>query len=434
MKYDNILRKSFILSDKNKSIQKNNKNFHYEILKSRINEERKKYFLEINEGKNNNYNFNKIATIKKDNNNSVEKIKNEGINQSLNFSHIQYHNDSYVFHKNEHSKSSFDNGASKKNYGVKKNVFESPKLKLNEQIPKTKVISQKDIKLNYPKSNYKSKKYNIIECILPNSGYGNLIIKDAATGFGVKPMNMKLEPCDGLTVTYGILRGTEILLRNCMEQKKDFLYIDHAYFLRGHNNGIKSYYRTILNDLHCNYIDDNPDDERLKKFGVKVKDWRKNGTYVLVCPPTDAVINFYGVSDWLDNVMRDIRKYTDRPIKIKFKKTSIKINEKYKIREYNKFYREKYKEYVCDLPIEEDFKNTWCLITFSSNIALEAILNGIPVICGKECCAYPVAQHDLSQIENPIYPDIYKWLCTLANKQFSREEMMTGYAWEFLGL
>lgn len=428
MNYNNIFRKSFILSDKNKIIQKNN-NTHYEILKSRIIEERKKEFHRVNNG----HNFNKVATVKKDSTNLVENIKNVNTIQNSNFSHIQsYHGDHHSFQgsqKNKNNNSFSGNDISKRFYGIRKNDLESLKSKQN-----LKTIPQKNIYSNILKSSYKSKKYNVIECVLPNSGYGNLIIKDAATGFGVTPIGIKHQPCDGLTVTYGILRGTEILLRNCITQKKDFLYIDHAYFLRGHDRGIKSYYRTILNDLHCNYIDESSDDKRLKQFNVKIKEWRKNGSYVLVCPPTDAVINFYGVSDWLDNVMRDIRKYTDRPIKIKFKKTSLKLNEKYKIKEYNKFYREKFKEYVCDLPIEEDFKDTWCLITFSSNIALEAILNGIPVICGKECCAYPVAQHDLSKIEEPIYPDIYKWLCTLANKQFSREEMMSGYAWEFLGL
>lgn len=398
---NNIFKKSFILSSKNNyKVNKKTEDKIKQILENLDENKQKSKTTNINDPKSNENKLNQ------------EKITNN-------------------------NKSNFNSLSQNTKHKISKYGKISDKIKSNQFSHSNNYKFNKELKFETKNINFKSK-YEKIVCYYNDNGVKKAIIHDAAKGFGVQPELIKTTPCDGLNVTIGILRGSEKLIKNCIAQKKDFLYIDHAYFMRGHDKGRQSHYRTILNNLHVNFIDENATDERLRLFNIKPKKWKRDGSLILICPPTDAIINFYEEQNWLDNIMRDLRKYTDRPFKIKFKKT-VEFKKKYKtnetiLKQVNKFWREKYGKFVCDDDIKKDFNNAWCLITFSSTVALEAILNGIPVICGKECCCYPVAQHSLDQIENLIYPDTYKWLCTLANHQFSREEMASGYAWKFLGL
>lgn len=416
----NLFRKSFILR----------KNNNYKNFESSISKLKKDHFL-TKENTKTIQSIKNFEEIRKKRN--LETIKTP-VNTNLNNQKVNIFQKSKILEKNNLRENNFNridpsknlrNGLVKRKDLSDKKTIEKKVVKNNHEIEDTK-------------SDFQSKNYKNIVCY-ENYGIKKSVMEDAARGFGIKKLQpLNSTPCDGLNVVMGILRGSEILIKNCIKEKKDFLYIDHAYFKRGHNNGKKSFYRTILNDLHCNFIDENANDSRLKMFNVNYKKWKKDGSLILLCPPTDAIINFYGNENWLDDIIIQLRKYTDRPFKIKFKK----IVEAGKIKNYtkrtslkrvNNHWANKYENYVCERPIQEDYEKAWCLITFSSTIALEAILNGIPVVCGEECCAYPVAQ-TLDKIENPEYPDIYKWLCTLANHQFSREEMANGYAWKFLGL
>lgn len=435
-----MFKKSFILSNKNR----------YKVFEKPEEKIRQKFLIS---NKNEKEKISKI--IKKDNiKNIIDKKENNTANLSNKKDQISINHAKIIDNKTNNSnnsnntdninKSTFDLAKQNIKKGIINKGFKDKKenntniIKNKQFIKNNNYKFNKEAKLKKIKSDFKSK-YEKVVCYFSDSGVKNIVMRDVANGFNVNPEPINITPCNGLNVTIGILRGSEKLIKNCILNKKDFLYIDHAYFMRGHNRGYQSYYRTILNDLHCNYIDENSTDNRLKMFNVKPKNWKKDGSLILICPPTDAIINFYEEENWLDNILKDLRKYTDRPFKIKFKKVSenkkkYKVGENTILKQINKSWREKYKNFVCDGPIEEDYKKAWCLITFSSTVALDAILNGIPVICGKECCAYPVAQHSLDKIEDPIYPDIYKWLCTLANHQFSREEMASGYAWKFLGL
>lgn len=407
---NNIFRKSFIL-DKNKIVG---------ITKTRQ--------INTNNIKNNLNNHSLINT-KTTKNAALSNINNAKSNNNV----FDIDEKSNIGNNQHKSNNSF-----KSSQIIKRNNLDLYKNNIIKNNIKKNKVKNTENNRKY-ESNFKSKKYSIIECFDPGVGIKKIVMEDIAKGFNVKLVPIKSSPCNGLNVIMGILRGSETLLKKCINENKDFLYIDHAYFNRGHNNGYKSYYRTCLNNLTCNFIDEHADDKRLKMFNVKQKPWNTKGSQILICPPTDAIVNFYGNENWLDDIIQNIRNYTDRKFKIKFKYIDDKNHFKKKrynvnLKEVNKAWRQKYIKYVCDRPIKEDYPNTWCLITFSSTVALEAILEGVPVICGSECCAYPVSQHDISQIENPIYPDTYKWLCTLANHQFSREEMVTGYAWSFLGL
>lgn len=83
-------------------------------------------------------------------------------------------------------------------------------------------------------------------------------------------------------------------------------------------------------------------------------------------------------------------------------------------------------------PIEEDFAGTGCVVTFNSNAGVLAALAGIPVIaCDIGSMAWPIAAHGLEV--DLIRPDRCEWLSGLAWKQWTREEIACGLAWDHVG-
>src|SRR3990167_9325100 len=211
---------------------------------------------------------------------------------------------------------------------------------------------------------------------------------------------------DGVAAMYGILRGTAEIIRQCEWVGRDYYYIDHGYLKPGHYDG---YYRITRNARQAEVADPReyiyPPD-RLKKVGVEIRPWRRTGKNILVIPITGAIGEFYGINSdqWLRVVTDEITSHTARPIEVKYKGLGA---------------------------IEEALKDTWCVVTHSSNTAVDALVNGVPVITlGESACE--LMSWDFGDIECPHWPERELWLQALAYHQFTLTEMRNGTAWKIL--
>jgi hypothetical protein len=70
------------------------------------------------------------------------------------------------------------------------------------------------------------------------------------------------------------------------------------------------------------------------------------------------------------------------------------------------------------------------LVTYNSNAAVDAVLEGVPVFTTELSAAAPVGLTDLAQIEHPVRPDRRAWCHHLAYGQFSQAELKDGTAAE----
>ena len=78
------------------------------------------------------------------------------------------------------------------------------------------------------------------------------------------------------------------------------------------------------------------------------------------------------------------------------------------------------------------FKNAWCAITDQSNVAFDALNQGIPVITVKEELFSYAGCAGIENVDKPILGDreyLFNWL---AYNQFTAKEMKTGFAVEML--
>ena len=103
----------------------------------------------------------------------------------------------------------------------------------------------------------------------------------------------KIIPCKksgDRVATYGIKRGSG----DSIKRAKEFWYIDHGYFGKGAPHRFNGYYRIVYNNMIHSAEGDFPKD-RLNKFGLDFKDWRKNGDIVILVPPSIPMGKFLDV-------------------------------------------------------------------------------------------------------------------------------------------
>lgn len=213
--------------------------------------------------------------------------------------------------------------------------------------------------------------------------------------------------------------GKRDLIKSCWKDSRNFYYMDSGYFgnfkYKLNPNGYKNYHRIVKNDLQHTEIVDRPDD-RWKELQQEIHPWRSTGEYILLVTPSEKPCKFYNIEleSWIKNTIGDIKKYTDRPIKIRNKPSR---NDR------------------LQNTIFDDLDNAYALVTYNSIAAVEAIQYGVPAFTYAPTAADPVCDKDISNIETPTKCDDatrYKWACHLAYGQFHIREFLNGTAYEML--
>ena len=186
----------------------------------------------------------------------------------------------------------------------------------------------------------------------------------------------------------------------------------------------KTYFRIVKGKIHTLEGSKKGGDVRLKeleKKGLpsKFENWKGGeGDHILICPSSETVTykhNNLTQGDWVDRAISQIKKLTNRDIRIR-----------YKPRPNNEWWGK---------DIKEDLDDCHCLITNMSLSAIDSILEGVPVVCDGRNVAWPVSTRFIQFINDPLKPtkdNVNEWMKLLANNQFSIEEMKNGTAYKVL--
>lgn len=214
-------------------------------------------------------------------------------------------------------------------------------------------------------------------------------------------------------VLRGILKHK--IMKQCWQDRRDFFYIDSGYF---GNAVLKLWHRIVKNDLQHDTIVARPDD-RLKRFGLTMPA-RRHGSKIVLALPDEKPCKFYGIDrdTWIAQTLASIRQYTDRPVVIR-ERAPKRVDR------------------VSTDPLSAVLaQDVHALVTFNSAAGVESILQGVPAfVLAPTHAARPVANTDLSQIDQPYWPDtdkIHAWACHLAYGQFHVRELKDGTALRIL--
>ena len=230
-------------------------------------------------------------------------------------------------------------------------------------------------------------------------------------------------------IWWGFTRNTKEIYKKAKETGKDFYFLDHAYIYHMKHGMFKDklattpFVRMVKNEFVLTTIKDT-NDTKLQKMKLEfiggneldIIDWKKNGNKIVIIPPSQwlgKVIDL-DVTKMMNDSIEKIKQHTDKEIVIRYKKPNKSYNPK---------------------PLIEDLKDAYAVVSFQSSSAAKAVTLGIPSFLMKPgySAAQPMSSTDLTKIETPIYPDNrYEWLCSLANNQFTKAEIISGKAMEYL--
>lgn len=168
-----------------------------------------------------------------------------------------------------------------------------------------------------------------------------------------------------------------------------------------------------------------------RDLGLSLKDWRLQGNHILICTQRNGGWSMKGIPvlQWLDTVVREIKKYSDRPIIVRGHPGD---------RQVQQYLQDKPGLYKIskNLHILDDFKNAWAVITYNSTPGVAASIEGIPAFITdpvpQTSQAYPVANYDLSQIENPDFKERQQWIERLSMCHWNLEEARNGQSWNHI--
>ena len=230
----------------------------------------------------------------------------------------------------------------------------------------------------------------------------------------------KLPDAD-LVVISGILRGTGLVFKQCVADKRDFLFVDHAYFQKGYDH--PNWMRISRNRHSFGPSLINSSSKRFNTFfSRKMSPWR-GGTvkHILLMPPTHAISWLFDAHDWEEKTVARLKSITNRPIEVRGKPNNPIVDEL-----GNLLYLDN--SQAGGPSLAEDLADAYAAVIYNSNAAIECLQAGVPVIC-EDACAATAISFKYEDIDTPIIafePRRQQLFYDLANSQFTREEMRTG--------
>jgi len=258
-----------------------------------------------------------------------------------------------------------------------------------------------------------------IEYFLERLGEGTVIDRylESHINYYIKTVGVQLSPSaemirrKNFTDAYEdcLLRntvGNENILVEKIDRSLPFWFIDSGYTNFIESN--KKWHRLVRNHLHFNTPFIAPAD-RLGIFPSFPQPWRKDGRKILIIEPGVFAASIFHVEakSWGQQIEKELRKFTDRPIEIR-EKTNKKTRKSL------------YKQLL-----EGDY---YCTVSINSNSAVESIWAGIPAITLDKHVSNPVTRNSLSQINDLYYGPLGDWLAWLSYCQFTFDELMDGTA------
>ncbi len=161
--------------------------------------------------------------------------------------------------------------------------------------------------------------------------------------------------------------------------------------------------------------------DRWAELGVELKPWRDDGEFVLLCGqvPWDASVQDHNHVKWLEHMAEMITwlglpaYFSPHPLGPHYTVDGLTLRE--------------------GENLAEKLLGARSCVTFSSNSAVEAVIDGVPSVAFDiGSMAWDVTGHTLAEIAAPPRPERTQWAYNLAYTQWTLAEMQEGKCWQHL--
>jgi len=231
--------------------------------------------------------------------------------------------------------------------------------------------------------------------------------------------------CDG--ITFLGCSGMRPTFDWALQNNKKIIYLDKGYVCRFGVTSENPYYRVSVNGFQpLTYLDKmNKPTDRLSKLGVEILPTKLKDKPIVFVGGTQKYCDWHSLGDltkYARNVIRQIQEVSPKEI----------------------IYRPKYTQQVGPISgttfgnvgdFNKILARAGMIVTYGSNGAVEAAIDGIPTIVLGDGVARPISSTKISDIENPYIPTVEEktqWLANLAYCQYKRSEIKSGLAFEYI--
>jgi len=226
----------------------------------------------------------------------------------------------------------------------------------------------------------------------------------------------------------GRMHGYQRIWSECQAKNKPVIVLEVGGIKRNET------FKIGINGINreADFANQHVDSERWKKFNIELKPWRTTGDAIILCGQhhkSHQWRNNLSMNLWFEQQINEVRKYTNRPIVVRpHPRNPIGLNVKrwkdvsYKLpkRDLNT---------IDDTDFKEILKNAWAVINYSSNPAMMAVFNGIPVFVSEASLSYDVGNTRISEISSPAMPNRTQWANKLAYTEWWPDEIKKGLPW-----
>jgi UDP-N-acetylglucosamine 2-epimerase len=174
------------------------------------------------------------------------------------------------------------------------------------------------------------------------------------------------------------------------------------------------------------------DDKRWPLFRHTLQPWKDTGNKIIILGQHHTSEQWAGMPSmdkWFENQIQEIRKHTDRAIEIRpHPRNPIGLNVK-KYSNVSIKYPIMDKATIDDTDFKKTLNDAWAVVNYSSNPAMEAVINGVPVFVSEDSLCHEVGNTSFENINNPTKPDRQNWAYKLSYTEWFANEIAEGKPW-----
>ena len=224
---------------------------------------------------------------------------------------------------------------------------------------------------------------------------------------------------------YGRMGGNRAIWERNISQSKPTIVLEVGGIKRG------TTWKVGLNGINRDafFGDGGNDSRRSDLLNLRLKPWRTDGEYILICGQHDKSLQWVhmpNISNWLIKTIDTIQQHTDRPIIFRPHPRCPLPHIEHEFKNVKRQDPQHIKGSYDDFDM--GFDNVWATVSYSSNPGIHSVIAGVPAFVSTHSLAYPVANDIdfLHDIDNPLRPDRQQWLNDYAHTEWTLEEISQG--------
>lgn len=219
---------------------------------------------------------------------------------------------------------------------------------------------------------------------------------------------------------YGRMSGNQKIFESRKNSGRPTIFVEVGNLVRG-----KTWRLSIdhINGLGLFGNQNELDSQRPSRLGLSLKDYqeKRRSEILIACQHAKSLQwkDMPPMEQWVNETVNRIRQYSSRPIVVRpHPRCLFRIQSPKVTMESPKKLNDSYDDFNIDY-------NYHCVINHNSGPAVQAAINGVPIICDYSSLASPVTM-DYSQLENPVLPDRTDWFLKLCHTEWTVSEIEKG--------